>query len=113
MQNVTGSNSLINVACCRQGRRKLLKVGEGACFEGHFPNKKGHLKIFSRKSCRRGEGQRGEVSNPEISFFEVPKKFSGHTKKNFPGDIIFFNKYQKNFPHISYFFRKLKKFSGK
>jgi hypothetical protein len=36
-----------------QGRRKLLKVGGGAGFEGHFPNKKGHLKCFSRKSWRR------------------------------------------------------------
>jgi hypothetical protein len=31
-----------------QGRRKLLKLG-GAGFEGHFPNRKGHLKIFPAK----------------------------------------------------------------
>ena len=34
-----------------QGRRKLVKVG-GAGFEGHFSNKKGDLKIFSRKCFR-------------------------------------------------------------
>ena len=66
----------------RQGRRKLLKVGGGAGFEGHFPNKKGHLKIFSRKSWRRGGG-------------EVSKKF--------------FRTYLKNFSDISHFFLNMKK----
>jgi hypothetical protein len=43
-----------------------LKVGEGAGFEEHFSNEKGHLKFFSRKCWRRGE----EVISknfPEIS----------------------------------------------
>jgi hypothetical protein len=29
-----------------QGRRKLRKVGGGPGFEGHFSEKKGHLKII-------------------------------------------------------------------
>jgi hypothetical protein len=64
----------------KQGRRKLLKVGGGPGFEGHFPNKKGHLKIFARKSWRRGGGE------------------GGHTKKIFP-DIAFFPKYETIFPN--------------
>jgi hypothetical protein len=66
----------------------------GPGFEGHFPNKKGHLKIFSRKSWGGG----------------VSKFFSGHTKQIFQ-DIshfflkikIFFRIYQKIFRHITYF----------
>ena len=70
---------------CTQAR-KLLKLG-GPGFEGHFSNKKGHLKFFSRKCWRRGRRA-------------SQKKFSGHTKKNFSRYIIFFPNMKKNFPDI-------------
>ena len=69
-----------------QGRRKVLKVG-GGVFEGHFSNKKGHLKFFSRGCWRRG-GEGG-----------------GHLKKNF-------RTYQKNFQDIALFFLNIKKILG-
>jgi hypothetical protein len=92
-----------------QGRRKLLKVG-GAWFEGHFSNKKGHLKVFFPEMWRRGEG----------GHFQ---KFSGHIKKIFC-DIAhfflnitkFFRIYQKKFsgniffPEVKKIFQKKQKF---
>ena len=73
-----------------QGRRKVLKVGGGAGFEGHFSNKKGHIKFFSRRCWRRGgEGGGGHLKN----FFRT-------YKKNFPHIARFFPKSEKNFPDI-------------
>jgi hypothetical protein len=70
-----------------QGRRKLLKVGRGPGFEGHFSNKKWHGKNFYRKCWRR--------------IYHIFPKY----EKNFT-DI------QKNFTDIWYFSQKWKQFSG-
>jgi hypothetical protein len=64
----------------QQGRRKLVKVGGGAGFEGHFPNKRASKNFFLEKLATGGE-------------------VSGHTKKNFP-DISHFSLNMKQFFRI-------------
>jgi hypothetical protein len=71
----------------------------GAGFEGHFSNKKVHLKIFPGNVGNGG----GDV---------ISKKFSAHTKK-LSGYIRFFPKYEKKFPDTPKNFQDILNFSRK
>jgi hypothetical protein len=74
-----------------QGRRKLLKVGRGPGFEGHFSNKKWHVKIFLEI----------EMLATDISHFFLNMKKFFRTYKKILRIYDIFPRNEKNFPEIT------------